>query len=122
MAVVIARSILKTEFGRVGLTADDEAVLRRTAKSAHAVFIRGEGLPPETRLVKVYGTAPGGARRVVYLAQTSDDDLLLLFFRSKNDAVGKNVTLENPVFKKALKKHLGMLKQDLENGNYEILE
>lgn len=103
------------------MSSEDEALLRRTARLLLVIPIKGESLPAGTRLVKAYGTSSGGARRVVYLLASGDGDFLLLFCRSKNDEIGKNITIKNPVFRKALQKHLAMLKTDLKSGKYKVI-
>ncbi len=47
--------------------------------------------------------------------------MFLLFYRGKNDPVGRNVTMSNPVFRKALDKHLAMLEADILAGSVEEL-
>jgi hypothetical protein len=79
MKVVLSRRILKREFGR-NISADDMSVLRRTAKIVLATPISGSGLPAGSRLLKAYGTARTGPKRVIYLLMVADEDLFLLFY------------------------------------------
>lgn len=44
------------------------------------------------------------------------DDLFLLFYRPKGDKVGDNVTIKNPVFKRALTRQLALLRKDIADG------
>jgi hypothetical protein len=120
MAVILARGILRREFG--GEVHDDaHEVLLRAARTDLATPIGGTGLPPGTRLLKAYATSKGGARRIVFLLSTQDGDLFLLFYRGKNDRIGRNITIRNPEFKKQLLKHLDILRDDIETGNFDIL-
>jgi hypothetical protein len=50
-----------------------------------------------------------------------DGDMFLLFYRGKNDPVGRNVSVENPAFRSALDKYLAFLESDLAAGNVEEL-
>ena len=53
---------------------------------------------------------------------TSDnEDFMLLFYRDKNDAIGKNITIANPIFKKEISKRIDLLLADLEDGKYSVL-
>ncbi len=52
----------------------------------------------DTHLIKVYSTTVSGARRIVYLMDTVSGDAFFLFFRTKNDPIGSNITIHNPVF------------------------
>jgi hypothetical protein len=75
-----------------------------------------------SRLIKVYATVISGARRIVYLVDSKSGDAFFLFFRTKNDRIGSNVTINNPEFKKKLKEYLNILFEDLNNDNFEVFE
>jgi len=120
MPLLLSNRIRKQEFGAT-LSPSDRDIIIRYARADLATPIAGAGLPADTRLLKAYATSKGGARRIVYLLSVKEGDLFLLFFRDKNDKVGKNVTIKNPDFKKQLLKHLDLLASDIESGNYEIL-
>lgn len=47
--------------------------------------------------------------------------MFLLFYRGKNDAIGKNASMTNPAFRAALDKYLAMLETDVVDGNIEEL-
>jgi hypothetical protein len=87
-----------------------------------ATVIKGSGPPPASRLLKVYATSPEGARRIVHLISVEDGTLFLLFFRDKKDPVGQNITIHNQEFRRQLHKHLDLLAQDLDKGNYSALD
>jgi hypothetical protein len=53
-------------------------------------------------LIKVYATSKTGAKRIVFLLETATTDRFFLFYRDKDDEIGKNVTIKNPLFKKTL--------------------
>lgn len=120
MRVFLSRKIRKQEFGR-SVSQGDLAVIARTARIALAVRIAGKGLPPGTQLIKAYGTSPSDPKRVIYLLAVGDDDLFLLFYRDKNDPIGRNASTANPAFRSALHKHLALLEKDIASANIEEL-
>jgi len=89
---------------------------------ALATPVASQALPPGTRLLKAYATSPQGLRRSVYLLAVDEGDLFLLFYRDKNDPVGESFSPKHPVFQKQLKKHLRLLREDIEANRYDILE
>ena len=97
-------------------------MLRRAARIPLAEIIKGEDLPAKTRLLKAYATSSAGPRRIVWLLQVAEGDLFFLFCRGKNDAVGENITLKNPEFGTALKKHLKLLAADIAARAWTELE
>ena len=120
MKVFLSAQIRKKEFGR-GPTTDDLEAIRRSARAALAVPIAGDGLPPGTRLLKAYATSRRGPKRIVYLLAVAEEGLFLLFYRGKNDPVGRNASMANPAFRVALGKHLALLEADIVNRRIEQL-
>lgn len=96
-------------------------MIARSARAALGVTIAARGLPPQTQLIKAYATSKRGPKRVVFLLAVQDGDLFLLFYRGKNDPVGRNASMMNPAFRVALDKHLALLEEDIANGNIEDL-
>ena len=47
--------------------------------------------------------------------------MFLLFYRGKNDAIGKNASISNPAFRAALDKYLALLEADIADGDIEAL-
>lgn len=121
MALIIGERIREREFGAV-IPAADREVLLRSARASLATPIKGVGLPKGTRLLKAYATSDSGPRRIVYLLEVEAGDLLLLFYRDKNDPVGANITLKNKAFKKQLNQHLDALAEDLKARAFEVIE
>ena len=121
MTLLVSRRILKREFGRA-ISADDLSVLRRTAKVVLATPIAGPGLPAGTRLLKAYGTAHSGPKRVIYMLAVAEGDLFLLFYRGKKDPLGANATAKNPVFRAELHKYLALLEQDICAGEIDTID
>ncbi|MEI8285308.1 MAG: hypothetical protein WCG52_09985 [bacterium] len=115
MTLIVSRRILKREFGRT-ISPDDLSVLRRTARIVLATPISGPGLPPGTQLLKAYGTARSGPKRVIYLLSVAEEDLFLLFYRGKNDPIGANASEKNPAFRRELEKSLSLLEHDILSG------
>jgi hypothetical protein len=70
---------------------------------------------------KAYATSKRGPKRIVYLLAVEDGDMFLLFYRGKNDAIGKNASMSNPTFRAALDKYLALLEADIAGGYIEEL-
>lgn len=121
MALILGARIRRKEFGDFVSEGDLEVILR-SARVVLTTPIKGDGLPKGTRLLKAYATSVAGPRRIVYLLEVSGGDLMLLFYRDKNDQVGANVTIKNKAFKQALNKHLDALTEDLQTGEFEVYE
>jgi hypothetical protein len=121
MALVISQKIREKEFGGA-IPADAMEVLLRSSRAALATPIAGKGLPCGTRLLKAYATSAGGPRRIVYLLEVEGGDLFLVFYRSKNDDVGANISTRNPAFALQLKKHLAFLSADIKAGLVDVIE
>ncbi len=62
-----------------------------------------------------------GPKRIVYLLAVEDGEMFLLFYRGKNDPVGRNVSIANPAFRSALDKYLILLEADILDENIEEL-
>jgi len=122
MRLVLSKSICMLEFGQEFVPTPDFEPLLRTLEPSLTVPIKGEGLPKGSRLLKAYVTTPKGPRRAVHLLAVADGTLFLLFYRDKNDSVGRNITIKNPAFRRQLHRHLDLLTQDLREGNVTILE
>jgi len=118
--VYISAQIRRKEFGRK-VPAEDLPVIARSARAALGVPIAARGLPPRTQLIKAYATSKRGPKRIVYLLVVEDGDMFLLFYRGKNDSVGRNVSMENAAFRSALDKYLALLESDIAAGNVEEL-
>ncbi len=121
MAIIISRGIRDKEFGSA-IPEEARDILQRTARVALATPIASRGLPPGTRLLKVYATSARGPRRVVYLLAVEATDLFPLFYRDKSDAVGANVSPKNPAFTTQLKKHLAPLQEDIKTNQVDVIE
>lgn len=118
MALFIAERIRKREFGREVSSADKETILGG-ARGCLATDIAGHLLPKGTRLLKAYATTKQGPRRILYLLAVQERDLFVLFFRTKQDDVGSNMSPKNPAFNGALTKHLELLREDMAAGRIE---
>jgi hypothetical protein len=110
--VYISAQIRRKEFGRK-IPSEDLPVIARSARVALG--------RPRTRLIKAYATSKRGPKRIVYLLLVEDGDMFLLFYRGKNDPVGRNVSMGNPAFRTALDKYLALLESDIAAGNVEEL-
>lgn len=120
MALFIAERIRQREFGRE-ISPADRSTLLGAAEICLATPIAGRGLPAGTRLLKAYATTAQGPRRILYLLLVREGDLFVLFHRTKQDAVGENLSSRNPAFQRALTKHLELLREDLAAGRIEAI-
>ncbi len=118
MALFIAERIRKREFGREISSADKE-ILLEGARVCLTACIAGHGLPKGTRLLKAYATTKQGPRRILYLLVIQERDLFVLFYQTKQDDVGANMSPKNPAFNSALSKQLDLLRDDLAAGRIE---
>jgi hypothetical protein len=121
MSLIIGDSIRQKEFG-AEIPEPDREVIIRSAKVDLTTAIKGDQLPKGTRLLKAYATSPNGAHRIVFLMEVEGGDLFLLFYRNKKDAVGGNMTIQNKAFKAQLDKYLNSLRNDLDAGNFEVVD
>lgn len=79
-------------------------------------------MPVGTKLIKIYATTVGGARRMVHLVDVASGDVFFLFYRTKNDRIGENITIKNPEFKRKLQEYLVILFEDLENDDFDTVD
>jgi hypothetical protein len=121
MSLIIGDSIRQKEFG-TEIPEPDREVIIRSARVDLTTAIKGDQLPKGSRLLKAYPTSPNGARRIVFLLEVEGGDLFLLFYRNKKDAVGANMTIQNKAFKTQFDKHLNSLRDDLDSGNFEVVD
>lgn len=120
MMVIISHRIKKKEFKKgIIPQADLEKILDGFREGVFTT-IKGENLPKGSRLIKVYSTTTAGARRIVYLVDVLTNDAFFLFYRSKNDKIGKNITIDNPEFRKVLHKYLDLLNADIDSNTIDI--
>lgn len=116
MIVVIAESIRRKEFRQGELSPDVLDTILKSYGEGIFATIKGESLPKGSRLIKLYATTVEGARRIVFLVDVETSTGFFLFYRSKNDAIGKNISIKNPEFKKRLLRYLDLLSADITHG------
>jgi len=119
MNLIITQSIEKKECKK--LSKKDLSIIVDTYKKNISSDIRGIGLPPYMKLIKVYATSKQGARRIVFLVDLVSSDAFLLFYRTKNDKLGSNISIKNPFFKKRLHEYLKLIQNDIREGNYHVI-
>lgn len=122
MTVVVAHSIQKNEFKRGHIPPSDLETILSGYLDGIFVVIKGESLPKGSRLVKLYVTTIRGARRIVFLVDVETNTGFLLFYRDKNDVIGKNISIKNPAFKKRLLQYLDLLTADIASGRFTRYE
>ena len=119
MTVIIASSIRRKEFKRGEIPPTDLEIILRSYEEGIMVPIKGEALPKGSRLVKLYVTTIGGARRIVFLVDVETSTGFFLFYRGKNDLIGKNITIKNPAFRIRLLQYLDLLQADITAGRFQ---
>ncbi|PIZ75106.1 hypothetical protein COY05_05100 [Candidatus Peregrinibacteria bacterium CG_4_10_14_0_2_um_filter_38_24] len=118
MKIIFPHSLVKKE----KLSNDDiKEVIKNTSKGIYTL-IKGENLPRNSKLIKIYSTTIQRAKRIVMLMETVSGDSFFLFYRSKNDKIGKNISIQNQIFRKNLHKYLLILKEDIRSKNYSVFE
>lgn len=122
MAIIISHQIRKKEFKRGIIPAKDLETIIDGYKKGIFVSIKGEGLPKASKLIKIYATTVSGARRIVYLVDMVNDDAFFLFYRKKDDKIGENVSIKNPVFRQALNEYLVSLNEDIDAGEMDVYQ
>jgi hypothetical protein len=116
--IVFSHQILKKE----KLTQKDIAVIVKVCEKDIFKRIKGENIPSESSLIKIYTTTIEGARRLVLVLDEVINVGHFLFYRKKDDSIGKNISIKNPEFKKALHQYLKLWDKDMENNKFEIIE
>jgi hypothetical protein len=88
-----------------------------------AIGIAAKGLPDRTTLHKVYATAPGGVRRLLFFCRHAPprpagsppvpERWVLVFYRTKGDPVGDNMSHKNATSESQLEKNMARALGDL---------
>ncbi len=115
--IVLADQIVKKE----KITRKNLGVIVKVIRKGIFKKIKGQNLPKDSSLIKVYATTVEGARRIVFLLDCEIDVVYFLFFRKKDDPIGKNISINNKFFKESLVKYLKILDQDIEDDNFEVV-
>ncbi len=115
MKVVFSHTLSKKE----NIGKHKEKIVRAYAKGIFTI-IKGKDLPKDSQLAKIYTTTINGVGRLLFLTQTKSSDGFFLFFRTKNDSIGQNITIKNPQFRIQLRKYLQILREDIKEKNYEV--
>lgn len=122
MKLVVTSTVAKNEYQEVSDVFSLE-VLKLSARKALQGLgekIKSTSKIPGTFLKKLYLTSSGGAGRVVFLLELSNNKSVLVMIRLKNDKqVGSNMTVKNAKFTKALEKNLESIVNDIKNGDYQ---
>lgn len=120
MAVIISHRIKRREFKKGIISPGDLGIVLGAVREGIFTIIKGENLPKGSRLIKMYATTVLGARRMVFLVDVASNDAFFLFYRSKKDKIGKNITIQNQEFRSMLHTYLDLLESDIENGRVDI--
>ncbi len=116
--IVFAKSLIKKE----NITSQEKAVIIKVCQKSIFTKIKGQNMPNNSSLIKIYVTTLNGARRLVLILDEEIDVGYFLFFRKKDDSIGKNISIKNSEFKKALQQYLKLLDKDMDNNNFEIIK
>lgn len=135
--IVVPHQIRKKEIPHTELADATKLFAKLKVRPDLATDLTAKGLPERTSLFKVYATTAHGARRLLFFyrrpapppadapgkskspaqaqpaAASSPERWVLLFYRDKNDAVGKNMSPSNPNFEPQLGKNLELALDDL---------
>ncbi len=122
MALIISRRIKRKEFNRGIITPNDFQTILEALQEGIYTIIKGENLPRGSRLIKIYATTVAGARRIVFLIDVASNDAFFLFYRSKKEKIGKNISIQNQEFRKTLHTYLGLLDADIEIDNVDVYQ
>jgi hypothetical protein len=136
--LIVPHKIKKSELG--GIISDEaQKVLEKVKETSElAPRISAPNLPARTTLHKYYATTDQGARRLLFFyrraapvqpplrdakpanpvaaQQPPPVRWVLLFYRDKNDSVGKNMSAKNSDFIKQLSKNMAAAFDDLNNS------
>src|SRR5882724_2054621 len=127
MDLIIPHKIKKTELGGV-ISSEVQKVLEKVKETPElAPQITAPNLPARTTLHTYYATTDQGARRLLFFYRRSAPIVpdprnvksttpasippptvrwVLIFYRDKNDSVGKNMTAKNADFMEQLSKNM----------------
>lgn len=91
------------------------------ARNGLATEIKGSTIP-ETKLLKVYMTGKNGAGRMIVLIYIRKDYYIPVVVRLKKDKiVGINLSKGSQDFQNLLEKNIGLIIEDLKEGNFDEL-
>ncbi len=116
-SIVFAKRLIKNE----KLTTLDIETIFKICQKGIFTKIKGTKIPTNSNLIKVYATTVSGARRLVFVLDEKIKVGYFLFFRRKDDEIGKNISIKNPKFKKLLIKYLAIWNEDMENDDFEVV-
>ncbi|MEK7672414.1 MAG: hypothetical protein AAB373_00875 [Patescibacteria group bacterium] len=117
MKIVFSNTIIAKE----KLSEKDRNDVVKAVLKGIFILIKGKNLPVNSNLAKIYSTTIEGARRIVILINNGSRDSFFLFYRSKNDKIGENISIKNPHFQAELQKYLLILSEDLIENNYTFI-
>lgn len=119
--LILPHSIVCNELEEIAEFFPLGTIIKAAKKVKTGLGINISGAPRESRLIKIYLTSRQAAGRAVFLLQLGSGDIIPILVRLKKDAVGKNISPNNPAFGKALEKNFALIREDLKNGNFDML-
>ena len=122
MRLIITKTIEKMEFLPWKKIFSLKVIQAAAGKALKGIGknIKSSAKLPKTCLKKLNLTSPGGAGRVIFLLEIDSKTSILVMLRSKSDkAIGANMTIKNPHFKKLLAKNINLISRDLDGGQYK---
>lgn len=116
--IFFSKSIVKKE----DLNSEERGWILKAFQKGIFQIIKGEFLPQNSKLAKLYMTTVIGPRRAVFLVNVKTGDAFFLMFRTKKDPIGANISIKNAFFKTTLKKYLAILSEDIVKGAVEVID
>jgi len=122
LKLIIPHSVKKKDLGKTISKTQTKILKKAFFKPASPLAGKRLNLPKNTRLVKVYGTSPEGAIRIVFLFLLKNGNKVLLFHLPKKDKrIGKNITPKNKALVEELEKRLIQAKKNYPKKEYDII-
>src|SRR3990172_11144466 len=120
MDLLLPISIIGTEIhplrGRFSLS----TVIKSAKKVSKGLGISLPGAPQGAKFIKTKITSSQGAGRILFLVKLEESYLLPLLLRSKNDKVGFNMSPQNILFLRQVRKNLDLAMEDIAAGDFEL--
>jgi hypothetical protein len=119
--LLLPHSIIFAELEPISKFFPISIILKAAKKVQSGLGTPIAGAPSDSQLVKIYLTSKQSAGRAVFLVQLNSDYIIPVIVRLKKDSIGKNITPKNKAFLIVVEKNLELIKQDLANGNFDLL-
>jgi len=123
MDILVPFSIRKKELGGTVSEEARKLFTKIKQKPELAVGISAKGRPAHITLYKYYATTANGHRRLLFFSRHTTqgriENWILLFYRTKGDEIGDNMSSKNPAFSTQLVKNMGFATKDLSGSTID---